>query len=140
MDKYIFLAHTADFKFKAFGESLEEAFVNSVLALTDIVVEQKDVEPVRQREISVVSESKESLLYDFLEKILLMIDTDHFIIASVDSLMIEKKQDYELKATVSGDLGIEKYGYKRAIKAITYNDMVIDEKPNNVTIQVVVDL
>ena len=32
MERYKFLAHTADAKFQAFGETLEEAFGNAALA------------------------------------------------------------------------------------------------------------
>ena len=140
MEKYRYLEHTADTKFQAFGETLEEAFINSALATTDVVIEVADVNLVTEKKLHIESESKQSLLYDFLEKVLLLMDTDHFAIAEFSSLKITKSSKYVLDAVVKGDFGIEKYDYKRQIKAITYNDMLIEEKPSNVMIQVVLDL
>ncbi len=137
MEKYKFLEHTADVKFQAYGKTLEEAFANAVLALTDVIVEQKEVEPAEEKIIEIESESKEALLYDFLEKFLYLIDTEHFVVAEVKSISID---NLKLKAVVMGDKGLEKYSFKTHIKAMTYNDMVIDEKPGNVTLQVVLDL
>lgn len=137
MEKYKFLEHTADAKFQAFGKDLEEAFANAALALTDVVVEQKQVEATEEKVIEIESESKEALLYDFLEKFLYLIDTEHFVLAEVKSIEIK---DNKLKAVVLGDKGVEKYSFKTHVKAMTYNDMLIDEKPGNVTLQVVLDL
>ncbi|HME86967.1 MAG TPA: archease, partial [Candidatus Nanoarchaeia archaeon] len=80
MEKYTFLEHTADTEFQAFGTSLEEAFINAALATTDVVIEVNDVELITEKKLHVESESKESLLYDFLEKVLLLMDSDHFVI------------------------------------------------------------
>lgn len=140
MEKYRFLEHTADVKFQAFGKTLEEAFANAALALTDVVVEQKEVEAVEKRTIEIKSETKESLLYDFLERFLYLIDTEHFVLAEVKHLEITKGRQFALNAVVSGDRGVEKYSFKTHVKAMTYNDMIIDEKPGNTTIQVVLDI
>jgi len=140
MEKYKFLEHTADVKFKAFGKDLEEAFGNAALAFTDTVVEQQLVNSIEKKTIDIESESKESLLYDFLENILNLMETDHFVLAKIDSMKITKNKLFKLNAEISGDFGLEKYDFKREVKAITYNDMVIDEKPGNVTVQVVLDV
>jgi SHS2 domain-containing protein len=140
MEKYKFLEHTADAKFQAFGTNLEEAFSNAALALTNIVVEQKEVESVIQKVITIESEDLQSLLYDWLEKFLYMIDADHFVLSKIVSLKIQKGIKYKLNATVAGDLGIEKYDFKTHVKAVTYNDMIIQDKPGNAMVQVVLDL
>ena len=94
----------------------------------------------QEKTIELESETKESLLYDFLEKFLYLIDAKHFVISKVNSLKIERNEKLKLSAVVLGDIGVEKYSFKTHVKAITYNDMFIDEKPGNVTLQVVVDL
>jgi SHS2 domain-containing protein len=141
MDRYKFLEHTADAKFQAYGKTLEEAFANAALALTDVVIEQIDVHPNEARKIEVISESKESLLYDFLEKILLLMETSRFAIADIPELEIKTKgKEFQLNVMLLGDVGLEKYDYKRDVKAITYNDMFIKEEKGKVVLQVVVDL
>ncbi len=140
MDKYIFIEHTADSEFKAFGKTLDEAFANAALALTDVVIDVKEVNCVEQKKITIESESKEALLYDFLEKVLILIDSDHYVIGKVVSLKIEQGTKFKLSAVVTGDYGVEKYDYKTQVKAVTYNDMRIEEKPGSVMVQVVLDL
>ena len=41
--KHKFLPHTADVKFRAYGKSLEEAFSNAALALTEVIADPKKV-------------------------------------------------------------------------------------------------
>ena len=48
MEKYKFLAHTADVKFQAFGENLEEAFFNSVLALRETIAPDTNIKEIRE--------------------------------------------------------------------------------------------
>jgi SHS2 domain-containing protein len=139
MERYKFISHTADFEFQAFGKTLEEAFANAAVATTDIVVEQKLIESLQSRSIFIQADDLKALLYDFLEKVLNLMETDHFVLAQA-SVKIQKGKRYTLSAELRGDLGLEKYDYKRAIKSVTYSDMLIEEKPDNVMIQVVVDL
>ncbi|MEK6886702.1 MAG: archease [Nanoarchaeota archaeon] len=140
MEKYKFFEHTADMKFQAYGKNLEEAFSNAALAITDTVVEVGEVDSTIKKEIIIESEDKKALLYDFLEKFLYLMDAEYFVINNVTSLKIEKGAKFKLTANVVGDVGLEKYDFKRHVKAVTYNDMVIDEKPGNVMVQIVLDL
>lgn len=140
MKKYTYLEHTADVKFQAFGNNLEEAFSNAALAFTNVVVEVDEVQEIKQKKIEIESENKKSLLYDFLEKLLILMETEHFVLAKVVSLKIQKEKALKLTAVISGDIGLEKYDFERQVKAITYNDMFIEEKPDKTTIQVVLDL
>ena len=137
MEKYRFLPHTADMKFRAYGKNLEEAFANAALAVADTLVDVKKVKAVKDKKITIKAEDNKSLLYDFLEKFLYFVDNEHFVIGKVKSLKIKGNK---LTAVVSGGKDIKKYGMKRHVKAVTYNDMIIDEKKGKVTIQVVIDL
>ena len=74
MEKYKFLEHTADVKFQAFGKNLEEAFTNSALATTEIMTEDK-VKAKEEKTITVSASKKETLLYEFLEHLLFLVDT-----------------------------------------------------------------
>lgn len=140
MDRYRFIEHTADFEFQAFGSTLEEAFANAAIAVTDVVVEQSEVEITQTKSVFIQADDLKSLLYDFLEKVLNLMETDYFVVAEVASVKIQKGNKYVLSAELRGDKGLEKYEYKRAVKAVTYSDMIIDQKPGNVMLQVVLDI
>lgn len=144
-DKYIFFDKTADAKFQAFGNTLDEAFRNAqeamislMYSLDTIIDYEFDKET---REIIVEGVNLESLLYNFLEEVIFLMNAEFFV-GLVDRLQIIKIEEiYKLKAILSGTLAInlESHG---EIKAVTYNEMYVkfDEDKQMYTAQVVVDL
>jgi len=141
MKPYIYLSHTADAKFRAFGANLGEAFANAAYAMTDVIVDQKKVRAKIKEKISVKSEDEKALLYDFLEKFLILLDTKQFLLSKVNKIRIERiKSGLSLTAELSGDKDIKKYPTKTTIKAVTYQEMEIKEDRGKVTVQVVVDI
>jgi SHS2 domain-containing protein len=139
MEKYKFLEHTADAKFKAFGKSLEEAFSNAALAMFSIIIDTNKVNETVKHDIECSSKDLKSLLYDFLEELVFLIDTENFLLHHVEKIEIYKDELYFLRAVVSGD-DAENYETTGDIKAVTYNDMEIIEEKNDVMVQVVLDL
>ena len=131
--KYKFLEHTADAKFQAFGKTLEEKFANAALAMFSIMVDTKKVKPLIEKKINIKGEDKKSLLYNFLEELLFLLDTKSFLLNKVKKIKIENNS---LKAIVVGDFVKEEYKLLGEVKAVTYNDMEI----TNTFVQVVVDL
>ena len=70
MKNYEYFDVTADIGFKAYGESLNEAFENAGLAIFNIISDTSNVEPKKEISFKVRSEDEISLLYDFLEELL----------------------------------------------------------------------
>lgn len=134
-----FLPHTADVKFLAYGKTLEEAFANAALATTAVMTDDV-IQSHIEKKIAVTSAKKDSLLYDFLEKLLYFVDTEGFLVGEVKQLaIVQKGKGYSLHAIVRGDAA-EGYDVSMQIKAVTYNDMFIKEERTGVTIQVVLDI
>lgn len=139
--KYKFLSHTADIKFQAFGNSLEEAFENSALALSASIYEGK-IESQKSYTIKAEGSDLESLLLNFLEEFLVLFDAENFILGEVQNLEIERlKNQYRLTAKVFGD-DVRKYETSEHVKAITYNEMFVKQSENKKTwkTQVVLDV
>ena len=142
--KYIYLDHTADAKFQAFGTTLEEAFVNSACAMIGVMCDIPRRNPSRKKYIRVTGKDKESLLCNFLEEVLFLFDSGHFLTFNVPKLtIIERGSSYFLSATLSGD-SAEKYEFFSLVKGITYNEMFVKEeffgRKKKFIIQVVVDI
>ncbi|MBS3135050.1 archease [Candidatus Woesearchaeota archaeon] len=131
--KYKYLEHTADIKFRSFGRTLNEAFSNAAYAMINIISEDKIKEKMT-RKIKVRGIDRKSLLYSFLEEILFLLNTKNFLLSKVKEIKIKDK---ELTATLSGD-NLRNYRLGLDVKAVTYNDMFIKEKPY--VIQVVLDI
>lgn len=140
MKKYIFLAHTADAKFRAYGANLESAFKNAAYAMTDVIVDLKKVKPKIKLKFSIKSEDEKALLYDFLEKFLFLLDTKGFLLSKISKLKIKKeKKGFSLNASLIGD-NYKGYDTKTTIKAVTYQEMEILREKGKVILQVVMDI
>lgn len=136
MKRYKFLPHTADVRIEAYGKNLEKAFCNAAYAVTEIITEQSKIKKVFEKEIRIESENKESLLYDFLEQFLILLDSEGFLLAEVLEIKIENNY---LTAKVSGD-NQENYQHKTHVKAITYQEMQIKKNSEGVEIHLIVDI
>lgn len=134
MKKYKFLPHTADIKFQAFGKSLEEAFSNAALAMFSIMIDPKKVKSKIKKIINVNGNDNKALLYNFLESLLVLLDSESFLLNKIKKLTIKDKK---LTAVVVGDKAGD-YTTKGDVKAVTFSEMEIKEKPYMV--QVVVDV
>lgn len=138
--KYKFFPHTADIKFRAFGESLEEAFENSALALSESIYEG-EVEKNRDYAVQAKGSDLKNLLLNFLEEFLVLFDSENFVLSKVQNLEIEKSGDkYEIKSDLLGD-DTRKYEISEHVKAITYNEMIVEKsKEKSWKTQVVLDV
>ena len=91
MKPYKYLPHTADTKFQAYGKTLEEAFINSAYAMTDVITDHTKIKPTTEKSFEVESENKEALLYDFLEQFLILLDSESFLLSKIKELKIKNK-------------------------------------------------
>ena len=140
MKQYEFLPHTADAKFTAYGKTVDEAFANCAYAMFSVMVEPKSVKPKIKKMLKIEAEDRKSLLYDWLEHLLVLLDSENFILSSVSRIKIsETDSGLLLDAEFSGDTISDDYDLLGFVKAVTYNDMDIVEKDSVWQVTVVVD-
>ena len=139
MEKFKFFEHTADAKFQAYGKSLGEAFGNAALAMFSVIIDTNKVSGTIKKDIECSSKDLKALLYDFLEELVFLIDTEDFLLSSVEEIKIFKDELYFLRAVVTGDKA-DNYEPSGDIKAVTYNEMEIKKGKDKVMVQVVLDL
>lgn len=132
--RYKFLEHTADEKFIAYGETVNEMLENCIMAFKYILTEDSISESIK-KEIIVESEGYESLIYDLLEEFLFLMDDEGFIPAKVLSIEFS---EFKVKVKVTGD-NYKNYKMKGIPKAVTYNDMYV-KHDKNWECQVVIDM
>ena len=89
MKPYEFLPHTADVRIKAYGKTLEEAFIHAAYAATDVTTDHTKVEGVVEKLIEVKGEDLDSLFYEFIEEFLVLIDSEGFLLHEIKELEIE---------------------------------------------------
>lgn len=135
-----FFEHTADVKFKAYGKNFSRALSNVAKATIDVMTDSSKIKNKQTKKIFFFSKTKESLVYDFVQKLIFIIDTEGFLTSEVSKLKIEKKgNEYYVSAELKGD-NARNYDVHTCIKSATYNDMEITETKKNCTIQMVLDI
>ena len=134
MLKFKFFSHTADIKFRAYGKNIEESFENSVYALIKSISNSK-IEESKKIKIKVSGKDMESLLYNFLEEFLFLLDSENFFVAKVKV----KIKDFTLEAEAFGD-SVKNYETHIDVKAVTYNNMFVKKEKDKWVAQVVLDV
>lgn len=124
MKKYKFLEHTADVKFQAFGKTIEEAFSNAALALAETMTKGTKINEKVKWNIDATGKDYSSLLYNFLEEFLFLLDTENFLLARITRIKINEE---ELEAEAIGDKASD-YKISNDVKAITYNQMFVKQE------------
>ena len=94
---------TADIGFYSYGHNLEEVFENAGLAMFNVISNTDDIRPVETKEISVTSEDKISLLYDFLEELLFMHEVEFMLFSQFEVAIKKDGENYKLDAAIKGE-------------------------------------
>ncbi len=127
---YRYLEHMTDAFIEVTGATLEEAFENAGIATVDTILDIKSVDEKTERKIEISADELNSLLYTWLEEIIILTITEGFAVRRFN-VQIRKNSKYFLKARMGGEeIDFEKHHFKLEIKAPTYHLMEIkEEKP-----------
>ena len=141
-ERYKILPHTADGKFQAYGSTLEEAFGNAALALASFMWDWTKVEPRTRYPVRVRGRDLEQLLVKFLGEVIFLFETRRFLLGEVASPTIERGEaDCRIEAVFIGDRVTDRTEIFGGVKAVTYNEMKIEESEDgSYAVQVVVDI
>ncbi len=133
MKKVVFFEHPADIEFEAYGKTLEEVFENVAKVVLGTITNVAKVDSKIRKEIEISSEDLPSLLYDFIEQILIFHDAENLVFKEVKVKKIERVNGrYFLEAELKGEeYSPEKHESGTVIKAITYHEMQIGKKRLN---------
>ena len=126
---------------EASGSSLEEAFANAGLAVIDTMVDLRAVESKEERAISASGRDLETLLFNWLDSVLLLFLVDRFVAGRIDIAMDKDNLEFHLNATVHGEpFHLEKHGYRVEVKGVTFHEMKVSEGADGVKLQFMLDL
>jgi len=139
---YKFLEHTADIKILVEESSLDEAFKTSAIALKQVMAENIEVSSKITRIISLEEKDIKDLLYRFMEEFIYLLDAEDFLMSEIIDLEVNKdsmNDVFVLSATISGD-NASNYRFTNDVKAVTFNEMRIEESEGKCVIQLVLDV
>ncbi len=120
---YEILEHSADEKFRAQGDTLDEAFKEVVKAFSEIV---DGGGGMYTHSIEVESENLEALLFDFMDRLINLQDIEDVVISHAKNLDYEELDEgHRIEADIMVDT-INLNQQPMDIKAPTYNEMKVD--------------
>ena len=129
---------TADLGIEAWGETLEEMFIQAGLGLAAAIAELTEDRDTFTRTILIEAPSTPDLLVKFLNEIIYLEEVDGFLLHHIPEFSIGSSN---LKATLSGvTFNPSLHSINAHIKAATYHDLSIDEKPGELRVRVIFDI
>lgn len=135
---YEILEHSADEKFHAEADTKEEALKQVVKAFSEIV--GGDVEGMYTHELEVESESLEALVYDFLDRLIFLQETEQVAVSHAEDLILEElDKGWKIRTNIEVD-NITSDMNLLDIKAPTYNEMKIEYEDSKWVIEAVLDV
>ncbi len=132
---------TADIGYRAYGETLNEAFQNAGLALFEVITDTSVLKPSIKKTISLRAEDKKALLYDWLNELIFLHDAEYLVFSRFQvDISGDDRGGYELKALVWGEEFEQSSHQSRdEVKAVTYHLMEI-ERDDGYRLQVILDV
>jgi SHS2 domain-containing protein len=139
---YEYLPHPADVRFKASGNTLEEAFEQAAMAMFNVIITDiSTIKPERSVVIELKSEELDNLLYDYLSELLYQFEVEEIIFGEfhVDSI-IQNDTGYLLKGRAMGeDIDLDRHVFDTEVKAVTYHQLSVKQESKGFITHVIVD-
>ena len=154
-----YLDHITDVIIEAFGTTLEEAFVNSAKGLVNTMFEinypQNEQLACNLRELEIEAKGYDynSLLYDWLEKVLLIVLVDRILVSAFNVEILsstspnakirdaDDQSAFYLEGLARGEpISLDRHEYKVEVKAITYHGMEVKQENDIFVTKFLVDL
>jgi SHS2 domain-containing protein len=138
---YRILEHVSDAYIEVNGQSLEECFSKAGLALVDLMVDLETISEIVKFVLKTEGKDLFSLLYNFLEAILIKVTSEEFVPHSLNIHIEKLKDGYKLECIGLGEnLSLRKHKTKLEVKAITYHLMEIKETREHFVVRFLLDL
>ena len=138
---YEYLEHTADAKFRAYGTTLEEAFQNAAVAMFNVMIDTGIISDEVSEKIELTSADLDGLLVDWLSELLYLFEVEQVVFGKFKiDCITEHDGGYSLSANAFGEpLDLTRHKFDTEVKAVTYNELKVEETMDGWVVQVVVD-
>ena len=137
-NKLKFLDHTGDTGIQVWGDSLEDIFSIAAKGMFYVISESENIKSETEYPISLQADSNSELVVFWLSELNFLFATEGMLLSQVDQISV---QDGRLEAVVTGEIfSPEKHEILREIKAVTYHQLILEQKNEGWFAQVIFDL
>ncbi|XP_025941854.1 protein archease isoform X2 [Apteryx rowi] len=105
--KYEYLDHTADVQLHAWGDTLEEAFEQCVMAMFGYMTDTETVEPLDTVEVQAEGHDMLSLLFHFLDEWLYKFSANEFFIPREVKVLHIDRMQFKIRSIGVGRVCVE---------------------------------
>ena len=119
---YDVLDHTADLKVRIYGNSYTSIFQNSVIAISDLIMDRNLLKPGFNKTIEIEKNSPDNILVNLLNDILFYMEYENVIYFGSKLDFTENR----LHGRIFGSSIPDNVEYRNVIKAATYYDLKVD--------------
>ena len=139
MKPFEYIEHTADAGMRVWGESLPTLFTHAAQGLFEMIAVIDSIDETSLINIQLEAESVEMLFVSWLDEIIFRHETEEMFFKRAEICSISST---ELIAKVYGEpTDYNKHIVYTEIKAVTYHQLYVEQKPNNTwEAQVIFDL
>ncbi len=136
--KFRFIDHTADVAFEVYGSSLKELIENATLAFYEAFVDLSRLKVDTEKSLEVEADSPDYLLFNWLNELLFMFETEFFAGKDV-SVEVEENNELKARGKIRGGK-INPEIVKTEPKAITFHKFRVERKDGKWVAFVIVDI
>ena len=127
---------------EAWGDSFEEAYVEAAKAFYELVSSMEGVEPRVERVVEARGRDLQELLYDMLEKLIILFDSEGFLASKIEAEELRRgaRENY-LRLRLLGepyDPGRHRHGIH--VKAVTYHLMEVRSEDSRKVLRFLLDI
>jgi len=123
-----YIEHTADAGLFVRGDSLQSLFTNAAQGLFEMIAVVDTIDEKETIEVNVVADSVDMLLVTWLDELVFRHETEELFFKRVE---ISNICETELTAKVFGEItNYEKHVVYTEIKAVTYHQLYVKQKPD----------
>lgn len=142
MGGFRFLEHMSDAYIEAWGDSLEEAYVEAAKSFYELVSSMKDVEPRVEKIVEARGRDLQELLYDMLEKLIILFDSEGFLASKIMIQEFKRGEDENyLRLRLLGEpYDPERHRHGIHVKAVTYHLMEIKSEDSRKVLRFLLDI
>lgn len=127
------IPHTADWAVRVWAEGLPGLLAESARAMDALAGVVTASEPRVQRSLTLEAPDRESMLVAFLSELLFLEEHEHLAFDRFQFRMGEERASIEME-------GGPVISYEKAIKAVTWHDLKIEETGNGLEVRIVFDV
>ena len=135
---YRLLDHTADLRIEVDGGGIRGLFINSAMALMDLLVGVDSDRVDYYCDVKASGDTYEELLVDWMREILFIFDTERKVISTFD--IVEFSGNYLLARCGGYSFDPKKDEVRVEIKAVTYHGLEIKERGEKMFASIIFDV